>query len=420
MRVRAAADLVATLEDARAAIATARRAALADRYAPDAFKVEWRTLTRLETIASAWRELAARALEPNVFYEPAFLLAAAPVFGRGAGVALVWSTEEPCRLLGFFPARIERRRYGASLPILVGFTHPFGPLGVPLVDREAAEPVIAALFGHLATDFELPGLMLLPLLPEDGAFAAALDAVVRRTRMPVADFNRHQRALLAPGSDRGRYVERAIGAHQRKQLRRQFRRLSEAGAVLFSSAIEPAAVDAALADFFRLEASGWKGRAGTAASDHEPLGRFMAAAIGALAAEGRVAIDRILLDGRAIAATIVLRSGHSAWFWKIAYDEALARYSPGVMLTAEVTSELVGDEDLIRTDSCATANHPMIDHLWRERLSLCDRLIAVRRQAPFAWARRLEGLRAAVIAGARHVRRRLRSQRTGAEIGTIH
>jgi len=127
-----------------------------------------------------------------------------------------------------------------------------------------------------------------------------------------------------------------------------------------------------------------------------------------LAAERKVAINRLLIDGRPIAATIVLRSGRSAWFWKIAYDEAFARFSPGVMLSVEVTSELAEDTRLARTDSCAAANHPMIDHLWRERLPLSDRMIAVQPQAPFALARRLEGLRATAIAGARRIRGYLR------------
>lgn len=51
----------------------------------------------------------------------------------------------------------------------------------------------------------------------------------------------------------------------------------------------------------------------------------------------------------------------------------------------------------------------MIDHLWRERLALCDRVVAVRPQAPFALARRLERLRAAGIAGAKRLRGFVRS-----------
>ncbi|MGC2125719.1 MAG: hypothetical protein WA652_22985, partial [Xanthobacteraceae bacterium] len=129
------------LERTVSAIASARRAMLADRYAINSLTVEWRWLADLLPIADAWRDLAARALEPNVFYEPGFALAAASVFGNDVGAALVWSGTSPRQLLGFFPARLSERRYGLRLPVLIGWTHPYAPLGTPLIERDAAEPV---------------------------------------------------------------------------------------------------------------------------------------------------------------------------------------------------------------------------------------------------------------------------------------
>jgi hypothetical protein len=322
---------------------------------------------------------------------------------------LVWSGTSPRQLLGFFPARIEKRRYGFNLPLLVGLTHPYGPFGVPLVEREAAEQVVAAWLAHLAGDPALPAFVLLPLISADGPFAAAIEPILRRTQMPFADFERHERASLAPGERRACYVDRALGRRRQKELRRQRRRLGEIGAVLFTTATETAAVAAALEDFFRLEASGWKGRAGTASAQHERLHRFVRSAVGGLAAEGKAAIHRLLLDGKAIAAAVVLRSGRSAWFWKIAYNERFARYSPGVMLSVVLTDELAEDRGLIGTDSCATADHPMINRIWCERLTLCNRLVALRPQAPFALARHGERLRSAAIAGVKSVRNSLRS-----------
>jgi len=389
---------------ASSVIVSARRAMLAGRYAANSLSIEWRNFVDLEPIVREWRELAARAVEPNIFYEPAFALPAASAFVRDAGAVLIWSVENSRRLVGFFPARIERRRYGIDLPVLVGLTHPYGPLGVPLVERAGAEPIIAAWLAHIAADAALPGFLLLPFLPADGPFAAALSTILRRAQMPAADFNRHRRASLQPGGERWPYVEQSLGQHQHKELRRHWRRLSETGAVLFTAATEPPAVAAALEDFFTLEAGGWKGRAGTAAAAHRDLQHFVRTAVSALAAGGKVSIGRILVDGRAIAAAIILRSGGSAWFWKIAYDENFARFSPGVMLSVVVTDDLLEEADIARTDSCATADHPMINHIWRERLSLCDRLIGVRPQAPFALARTLEGLRAAMMIGAKQVR----------------
>ncbi len=407
MTVNASTDL-AFASEAAAAIAGMRRAALADRQAANALATEWRSLEQFDAIAGEWRELAESALEPNVFYEPSFALPAARVFGRDAGAVLVWSQRQPRRLLGFFPARIERRRYGFTLPVLVGLTHPYGPLGVPLVEREAAESVIAAWLAHLAGDPTLPGFLLLPLLPAGGAVATVLAMIIGRAQMPTADFNRRRRALLAPSGERSLYIEQALGARRQKELRRQWRRLSETGAVLLTAATEPPAVAAALGDFLALEAGGWKGRAGTATADRHDLHRFLRTAVGGLAAEGKVSINRILVDGRAIAAGIVLRSGRGAWFWKIAYDESFARFSPGVMLTVALTNALLEDAAIERADSCATENHPMIDRLWRERLALCDRLVALRPQAPFGAVRRLEALRAAAIAAAKSARDYLR------------
>ena len=96
------------LERTVSAIASARRAVLADRYPINSFAVEWRWFADLLTVADDWRDLAARAFEPNVFYEPAFALAAAAAFGRDAGAVLVWSGTSPRKLLGFFPARAFR------------------------------------------------------------------------------------------------------------------------------------------------------------------------------------------------------------------------------------------------------------------------------------------------------------------------
>jgi hypothetical protein len=46
----------------------------------------------------------------------------------------------------------------------------------------------------------------------------------------------------------------------------------------------------------------------------------------------------------------------------------------------------------------------MIDHLWRERLALSDRLIEVRPAGSFTYARRLELLRRGAISGVKYIR----------------
>ena len=369
------------------------------------FRVEWRALPALAPVADQWRELAGRTLEPNVFYEPAFALNAAPVFGADAGAVLVWTKAGP--LMGLFPAQ-RRRGPRRPRPPRGGGPQPHPPPATPLVDRDEAPAVIAAWLDHLAAAPAAPGLLLLPLVPEHGPFAAALDAVLTRSHRRQAAFSCHQRALLAPGSDRADYLERAVPTRKRKELRRQRRRLEEVATVRFTAADSAADIGAALQDFLVLEASGWKGIAGTAAVGDPAIRRFVEAAVAALAAEGKARIDRMALNGRAIAATVTLTSGNSAWCWKIAYSEAFARSSPGVQLALELTESLLANPQITHADSCATADHPMIDHIWRERLPLCDRLISVKGSGwTFALACQFEGLRRALIGAAKSLRDRL-------------
>jgi hypothetical protein len=295
--------------------------------------------------------------------------------------------------------------------MLIGWTHPYAPLGTPLIDRDEPEAVIAAWLDHLGRDPAMPAQLLLPLVPEQGAFAEALELVLARQGRRAAAFGRHERALLAPGAEREEYLERAMSGSKRKELRRQRRRLEDIAPVTVTTATGAADIEDALKDFVVLEASGWKGLAGTAIVSDPAIQDFVQKAVAGLAAEGHARIDRLFLHGTAIAATMTLASGDTAWCWKIAYNEGLARSSPGVQLVCDLTENLLAQPAPLRVDSCAAAGHPMIDHVWRERLALSDRLIALRPSAmPFALACWIETLRRSGIASVRAFGDRIRGR----------
>ena len=382
-------------EQARAAITSVRRSATVERAPGLGVTVEVRPLAALSAEIKSWSALAARALEPNVFLEPAFALSAAPVLGAGVQVGLVWSRTSPPELIGLFPVRVEAHRYGLPLPVLCSWTHPFAPFGTPLVHRDQAELAISAWLDHIAQDTSLPALLLMQYVRSDGAFGALLDAVLAERGCMMQDYDRHQRALLAPEGDRTRYLHDSIARKQRKELARQWRRMEDIGPVTALRTDTPVTVMAGLADFLRLEASGWKGRSATAAMDDPGIRQFMTSAVRALAAREQVVIYRLSIGDKAIAACITLRSGPCAWCWKIAYDEDYARFSPGAQLLVRVTEGLLSDATIASADSLATPDHPLIDHIWRERRTLSDRLIAVRTDSfvPFSVVSRLEAMR---------------------------
>ena len=55
-----------------------------------------------------------------------------------------------------------------------------------------------------------------------------------------------------------------------------------------------------------------------------------------------------------------------SYSYKTAFDERYARFSPGVLLQRENLA-LLDRDGIDWCDSCAAADHPMIDHIWRER-----------------------------------------------------
>ena len=375
---------------------------------------ERRSLAAVADIVVEWQRLAARAAEPNIFYDPAFALAAtteAPSsLGADVEAIIVWSSGPTRRVIGLFPFRIARRRFLARLPIIVGWIDAFAPLGTPLVDSDAGTQAMRAFLDHVAADPALPKLLLLPLLNEGGPVAAMLAAALRQRGGALRPFDRHRRALVEPGHARAGYIERALGGKRRKELRRQRRRLADESTLHFDMVTSGADVSAALQQFLMLEAGGWKGRAGTAMVQQPEIRRFVEMAIDALAMRGEVRIARLSRGSDLIASAIVLTSSArgAAWAWKTAYDERFARSSPGVQLFIDITEALLADQMILMADSCAVADHPMIDHLWSERLQVADWLIAATGAPSFEIACRLEGFRRRAVTAARTARDSIR------------
>lgn len=362
-------------------------------------EVRWSPISRFLLEAAPWRDLIKRALEPNVFLEPAFAFpAAAHLEARDVGVLSVHAGSEMIALLA---GRVENR----PVPVFVAWTHPYAPLSGPLLDRQTSAETVPALMTALP---ELPGApkaALFPLLPEAGVAARLIGLHLAGRGQTATRFNVHMRAALLQDEVDG---PATVSPGKRKELRRQRRRLSELGHVEHEVASTPRDVRAAITDFVALEERGWKGRAGTAVARDSEAAQFMIDAVVGLAQERKARVDRLSIDGRTVAATIVLYSGDYAWFWKIAYDEELARYSPGVQIATELTDILATDRSLALVDSCAVADHPMIDHLWPDRIAIADWLVPLDGTASYTAAVLAERARRMAIAPLKAVRRRIR------------
>ena len=331
-----------------------------------------KTLCDLTAVpAEPWRALHARAIEPNAYFHPLWALPVAR-FARGRDGALAllaWDRAGHDRLTGLMPVRWARRALSLPIPMLVGWNG-YASLAVPMLDRDQAVDAAGALL-EAARKAGARALFLPGTAVEGTAFAALKTALAERG-LTFDVLRSFRRAALDATQDGDATLRSALGAKKLKELRRQRHRLEDAGSISIEIATTPADVAAALERFLVLEQQGWKGLRGTGLGQHEGDTSFIREAATALAAEGRFEVISLTRNGSAIASGLVLRDQDRAYFFKIAMDESEARTSPGVQLTLDLTRHLCADAAINFADSSADGEHPMIDHVWRERIEIAD------------------------------------------------
>jgi CelD/BcsL family acetyltransferase involved in cellulose biosynthesis len=314
-------------------------------------------------ISAQWAELAERAPGDNVFFHPDFAIPAMRYLGRG-DVAVATASTPTGELRGL--ALFNRTRLGRVAPAAKLWSHHYGPMGLPLIAPEVAEEAVAALVDGLAPPTTAASLIV-PDLPLDGPVAGALFKVAKQARRPVAVLEPYVRAVLRRPADGAFDLRPMLSAGRRKEYGRLLRRLGELGRVTVEVEASPERVRAAFEEFVQLEGGGWKGRRGTALASSAGSSQFAREVVARRADAGAVRIVSLRVDRRPIAAVVCLIAGDTAFTWKIAYDESFSRFSPGAQLMIEAGSRLFADAAVRVIDSCAVADHPMIDPLWHGR-----------------------------------------------------
>uniref|UniRef100_UPI003BAB28B8 GNAT family N-acetyltransferase n=1 Tax=Stappia sp. TaxID=1870903 RepID=UPI003BAB28B8 len=357
----------------------------------------------------AWTRLADAALEPNPFFRPEFLLPYLEGVDHGGRVHVVAVRDGAGACLALLPVR--RARAGLFMSAACGLAGAYGPLGTPLVDgrlgRDAAVAALALLLDGAAGACGTR-LVALPFLRTDGSVADMLRAAVQQGNGAFRVAGRSVRAGHATGRE-GEAQFAGVRAHRRKELRRLGRRLAEQGPLTVTR-IGAGKVDAAAIDaFLDLEASGWKGRAGTALAVEPARAGFARDFLLSLAARGRLVIDRIALGDKPVAMLVQIRDGARLHAWKIARDEAFDAYSPGAQVArAAMRATLDGAEEtgITGADSLAIPGHAMIAPLWRGEVSCGTGLCSTARGA--RWRVWLGAHDIALEGRARALARRLR------------
>lgn len=307
----------------------------------------------------AWRALVPRALEQNLNFEPEPLLDALQLIdGVGVHTLLFFDGD---RLCGLWPIRTKS---AARAPLLRWHCYWHGHLMscAPLLDADRVDDCLEAFLDWLDTSAR-PALFTIEEAVDRSAIWPRLlqrcrDGTHRRRIERLEQ--RERAALIQVSGSHEAYLQRLSTARARSALRRKRRQLDALGDWQVHGFDGPArrgdaslGLTALLTELMTLEAAGWKGRAGSAMSQQADTKAYLTRLADYALARNRLLLLVARLDGRAVAAQFGLLNGGEALLYKSAFDEDLARYSPGVHLLMDAVAQRFVNARRGGIDSCA-------------------------------------------------------------------
>jgi CelD/BcsL family acetyltransferase involved in cellulose biosynthesis len=314
----------------------------------------------LRELVPQWEALAAEAAEPNPFYEPWMLLPAIEAYGAGEGFRCI-AVWEDGRLGGLFPMRLAPRFHGLPVRTLTSWRHRNMLISTPLVRAKTATRCVAALLRSA-----LAPLIEFEWSSAGGLFYGALTEASTEGAYPWTVTDAYSRAVLV----RERDPRERFTSNMKNNLRRWQARLRAFGKVTPVRLGPQDDAAAWLEEFMRLEASGWKGAAGTALSCREDDRRFAAEVFREAARRGRLLITGLDLDGRALARYCMLTGGEGAFTFKIAYDETYASCSPGVLAEVDNVRQFMENPGPRWLDSNTARENKSYGRVWKDRRTM--------------------------------------------------
>jgi CelD/BcsL family acetyltransferase involved in cellulose biosynthesis len=320
-------------------------------------------------IGDHWSALIARA-PANVFMHPAALKAAQATHFADIHMLLAWANDAHAqRLVGLWA--LQRMHITPLWPsFLAAPPYNYSFLSNPVVDPEFTNEAVAGFFDAIERERSLPKVIRLRYLDGSGeTYPAIMNALATRG------------AQTLKLSERERpYVTKEFGLKKsgstRKKLRQDWNRLAALGAVDIVNERDRAAVQQAFETYLAMEAASWKGSRGTALLCDEEDAIFTRRLISDLAAGGNASVALLRIDGRVIAAQVLLYCGTTAYTWKTAFDAEFSKYSPGALLVDKMTEQLFADGGVDAIESCSPEGGFM-NTIWDGRRTSIDMLADV-------------------------------------------
>jgi CelD/BcsL family acetyltransferase involved in cellulose biosynthesis len=323
----------------------------------------------------AWRELATRALEPNPFAEPDFLVPCARHFPSYADTTLVVAEEGGAfravvPVVSFEKPRVPPR----TLASTAGRPRAGRLLDTPLVDSSHTDEAVGALLDGLhgaAKEEHWPGIVAMDMAGIDGPVGASLHRMCAARGFPVFTKDPWERAIV---SRAGRWANPLDGDRRREIGRRTRLLAKETGEEV--SLVDRTSDPAVLDDFLKMEMAGWKGgHGGRAFGSSQETTAWFGDWHRQWVHAGRLTVLTINVGRTPVAIQYFVRAGEGLFCFRIAYDEAFSKYKPGAMLLSMALNHLRDNTDAAWLDSTSDKSNKFFLGMLPERRTLARLLI---------------------------------------------
>jgi CelD/BcsL family acetyltransferase involved in cellulose biosynthesis/adenylate kinase family enzyme len=308
--------------------------------------------TAFSGLADQWDRLVRSRARPSPFLLHAWLVEWWRHYGDGGELAIhvAWRRG---RLVGALPLCL-RRQHGLRVLSFVGGDPALADLLVAGEDRGEVAAALAERAVRAGQDFaDFSGL------PAGSRLASALGPsavrLIERAEAPVLD--------LSPGWDS--VYSSKLSSKKRNHHRRRRRQLAALGRVEIEVARTPAELERALEDAFRVHVLRWDGRPDGSGFATPVSRRYHHAAIRALAPLDVPRIVLLKIEGRPVAFHYYLLLERRMYVYRIAFDPAFGRFSPGLINTLDAI-EAAAAEGATRVEFLGGAE--------RYKVELADRL----------------------------------------------
>ena len=315
---------------------------------------------------ASWNALESRALAPNAFLSPNFVLPAVRHLTPHADVriAAIEMFGTLCGL-GVFELRGPTR----ALPVrhLASYECIHSYAGSVLIDRECASTTLNALFRFLIQPGADWHAVQISKFPGDGPFFHSWNQ--HAPGLKWHESARVERSILRPSAIDETYLRTHLQSRS-KDCARLLRNLSKQGEVTWKYIPANEISDANVERFLELEHMGWKAEGGTSLLSSASNANFFREMISTFCQRGQAFLTELHVNGEAIASIVNLTSGDAGFTFKVAWHADFARYAPGILNEFEFMRHAA--EHCSALDYIDSGAEPgsYIDGLWRDRRTL--------------------------------------------------